>query len=313
MSSFAKATKASTWLRLCTYGVSGSGKTYTSLRMAKGIGSKVALIDSERGRASKYADRFDFDTCVLEDKTIDGYKRVIKEAEAAKYPILIIDSLSHAWEELKDEVEKIGRAHFGGNSWAAWSRGTPKQMAFIDMITSYPGHVLTTMRSRTDWVQSVDGRGKKSYERTGTSPVQGKGIEYEFDLLMVLSTDHEAKIEKDNSGQFQDHLIDRPGEEFGRAMAAWLEDGATDPDFECKRLSQRVRNARDLAIEKGCTAEQVDSALALVKGKKPDDVKIGQLEATVEMLESLEPELAPSKAQTAAADARLADDEPAPL
>ena len=70
---FARATKSQAKLRLALFGPSGAGKTFTALRLAKGIGGRVALIDTERGSASKYADRFEFDTLQLEDRTLAGY------------------------------------------------------------------------------------------------------------------------------------------------------------------------------------------------------------------------------------------------
>ncbi|SDH85517.1 hypothetical protein SAMN04489735_10851, partial [Aneurinibacillus thermoaerophilus] len=55
---FVKATKAKSRARIALCGPSGAGKTYTSLRLASGLGEKVAVIDTERGSASKYADEF---------------------------------------------------------------------------------------------------------------------------------------------------------------------------------------------------------------------------------------------------------------
>jgi hypothetical protein len=43
-------------LRLALCGTSGSRKTYTLLQLATELGGPVALVDSERGSASKYAD-----------------------------------------------------------------------------------------------------------------------------------------------------------------------------------------------------------------------------------------------------------------
>jgi hypothetical protein len=84
------------------------------------------------------------------------------------------------------------------------------------------------MRSKTEWT-TVDNNGKKTPQRVGLAPEQGKGIEYEFDLLVEISTDHVANVIKDRTGKFQDKLIDKPGEEFGRQLAAWLSDGLPSP------------------------------------------------------------------------------------
>ena len=71
MSSFKKATKEKAKLRLAVFGVSGSGKTFSALRIAKGLGGKIAVIDTERNSACKYSDRFDFDVCDAKKPSIE--------------------------------------------------------------------------------------------------------------------------------------------------------------------------------------------------------------------------------------------------
>lgn len=146
---FQKASKSKSKLRLAIFAPAGGGKSRTSLSIAKGLGGKVAVIDTERGSASKYADRFDFDVCELLEPTIDNYVKTINDAIG--YDVLIIDSLSHGWADLLQEVEKIAQAKFRGNTWSAWSEGTPKQRKLVDAILSYPGHVIATMRVKTEW------------------------------------------------------------------------------------------------------------------------------------------------------------------
>lgn len=62
---FSKAVRKRAKLRLALTGPSGSGKTYGALMLAKGIGGKIAVIDSEHGSASLYAHLADFDTLEL--------------------------------------------------------------------------------------------------------------------------------------------------------------------------------------------------------------------------------------------------------
>lgn len=222
---FKKATKSQSRLRAALFGPSGSGKTFTALRIATGIGGRIAVIDTERYSAAKYADRFSFDSCDLADRSIGGYVAAIKAAADAGYQVLIIDSLSHGWQELMEQVDKIAKAKYRGNSWSAWSEATPQQRALVDAILRYPGHVLATMRSKTEWQTTSDAGGKARPVRVGLAPEQGKGIEYEFDLLIELSTEHVANVIKDRTGKYQDKLIELPGEPFGRELAAWLSDG----------------------------------------------------------------------------------------
>jgi hypothetical protein len=228
---FKKAVKSQAKLRAALFGPSGAGKTYSALAIASGMGSKIALIDSERGSASKYADRFNFDADDLVNKTIEEYVQKIHDAGAAGYDVLIIDSLSHAWQELLEEIDKLANAKYKGNTWSAWSEGTPKQHHLVDAILSFPGHVLATMRSKTEWQTEQGNNGKSRPVRVGLAPEQGKGIEYEFDLLLEISTDHIANVIKDRTGKFQDKLIDKPGKEFGEQMVAWLSEGAPAAPF----------------------------------------------------------------------------------
>lgn len=281
---FRKATKQQVNLRGAIFGPSGSGKTFSCLRIATGLGGKVAVIDTERGSASRYADRFTFDVCDLHDRSIDGYCEAINDAAAAGYRVLIIDSLSHAWEELRQEVEKIARAKYRGNTWSAWSDGTPMQMQFIDALLNFPGHVLATMRSRTEWTQETTDNGKTRPVRVGTGPIQGKGIEYEFDFLVELSAEHVATIIKDRTGKFQDQTIDKPGENFGKALAEWLKDGSPDPattpasDEALATIdvlidatdTDRVKLLSHFGVEslRSMTAAQADQCLTLLERKK---------------------------------------------
>ena len=226
---FTKATKEAARLRAAVFGPSGAGKTFTSLRLAAGIGGRIALIDSERRTASKYADRFEFDVADLGSgqHSIENYVRAIRAAAEAGYNVLIIDSLTHAWQELLAEVDAIAKAKYHGNTWSAWSVGTPKQRALVDSILDYPGHVIATMRSKTEWTTEKDRNGKDKPVRIGLTPEQGKGIEYEFDMLFELTVDHVLTVIKDRSGKFQDRLFESPGEAFGAEMATWLNEGAS--------------------------------------------------------------------------------------
>ena len=230
---FTKATKSQARLRCACFGPAGAGKTFSCLRIAAGLAAatagRVALIDTERGSASKYADRFEFDTCALDNRTIDGYLKALEAAAEAGYAVLIIDSLSHAWQELLADMNRIARARFGGNTWAAWSEGTPRQRRFVDALVQHPAHVLATIRSKTEWTQQTNERGKAEPVRVGLAPEQGKGIEFEFDLLLELNTDHTASILKDRTGKFQDAIIECPGEVFGAELAAWLAEGTPAP------------------------------------------------------------------------------------
>ena len=62
---FRKAEKKKAKLRLAITGVAGSGKTYGALKVAQGLGGKIAMIDTENGSGDLYSDKFDYDVCSI--------------------------------------------------------------------------------------------------------------------------------------------------------------------------------------------------------------------------------------------------------
>lgn len=273
---FVKATKSKSKLRLALSGPAGSGKTMTSLRIASGIGGMIGVIDTERGSASLYADRFQFIVSEIEDKSIDGYCAAMHEAAQAGVEVLIIDSLTHAWESLLEDVERIAKAKYRGNTWSAWNEGTPKQRLLVNAILDFPGHIIATMRSKTEWAEEKDERtGKMKPVRIGLAPMQGKGIEYEFSLLMELNTDHYATVLKDRTGKYQDKHIEKPGEDLGKELVEWLNTGA---EVIAKTATE---TGRDLRVEHKTAAKGTgDAEFDAVLAKLPDLVKrLGSREA----------------------------------
>ena len=41
-------------------------------------------------------------------------------------------------------------------------------------------------------------------------------------MLIELNQDHFANVIKDRTGKFQDDIIEKPGEKFGKELAEWL-------------------------------------------------------------------------------------------
>ncbi len=107
---FHKAVKYDAKLRFAICGPSGSGKTYTLLQLATELGGPVALVDTERGSASKYADIFDFDVLELASYDPTRLLEIIDEVATAGYRVLCIDSLSHFWIGKDGELDKVDRA-----------------------------------------------------------------------------------------------------------------------------------------------------------------------------------------------------------
>lgn len=225
---FQKATKKNATIKLALTGPSGSGKTYSALLIAKGLGGKTALLDTEYGSASLYSDIFDFDTWDEQDPSgfpPEYYIRVIKAAEEAGYQNLIIDSLSHEWSGrggCLEIADALGRTRFRGNSYVAWGEVTPRHNALIEAIVSAKINIIATMRAKTEYSLNKDEKtGKTTPTKLGIGSIQRDGMDYEFTTMFELDRDsHIASAGKDRTSLFRDPFIIT--EETGKRISEWL-------------------------------------------------------------------------------------------
>lgn len=232
MSGFKKASKAQAKLRLGLVGPAGSGKTMTAIRVAHGLGGRVAVIDTERGSASLYAGERGLAFDVLELETYEAAKFIdaIQEAEQAGYDVLIIDSLSHAWAGKGGILEFVDNAakRSGGGSFSGWRDATPRHNQLVDAILGAKLHIICTLRSKVEHViETVNGR--TQVRKVGLQPVQRDGLEYEFTVVGDVTQDHELIITKTRAAWLKDQIIREAGEELGKQLAAWLAAGSTEP------------------------------------------------------------------------------------
>ena len=283
MIKFQKATKENLRARVALYGPSGAGKTYTALRLAGGLGKKIAAVCTEHGSMRKYADKFVFDVMDAHDNpdgpTVDFMVESIQAAEQGGYDVLIIDSLTHTWKSLCEEVSRIAKAKFSGNTHAAWMEGTPKQARLIEAILGAKLHIICTMRARTEWIIEQKGN-KKEIRRVGLGPQQGKGIEFEFDLLMELSDTHIGQVVKDRSSIYQDKFIEKPGEEMGRGLLGWLTtDRAVAARNQARQeaLTPAPAESQSKPVVADWRSYVVNVGSAAVKGRKLGDLDVAVL------------------------------------
>lgn len=235
---FVKATKKQSKLRMALIGPSGSGKTYSALAIGSGLGQRIAVVDTERGSASKYSDRFEFDVMELESYHPQAYIDAIFEAEMAGYEVLILDSLSHAWMGKDGALELVDRAkqrQKTENSFTAWRDVTPLHNALVDAILRSKLHVIGTMRSKTEYVmEEVERNGRKFTQprKVGLAPIQRDGLEYEFDVIGDMDLDNRLVVGKTRCPAIAGGVYHEPGEQFASILRAWLEDGEPVPTLE---------------------------------------------------------------------------------
>lgn len=269
---FKKAERKQAKLRLALAGPSGAGKTYSALLIAKGLGGKIAVLDTEKGSASLYSDLVDFDVVDLTAPfTPERYIEVLTAAEAAGYDTLIIDSYSHEWTGpggCLEDNEKLAHSKFKGNTWAAWNETTPRHRKLTNKILGSSLHIICTMRSKTETVQ---GEGKKII-KLGMKSEQREGTDYEFTVVLDVSHDtHEAVASKDRTRLFNGYEVIT--EDTGRKLIAWLNGGTSVKD-QLVDLIADIANAKDMESLQSAfsaaytTARGDDESLAMVVAAK---------------------------------------------
>lgn len=229
---FQPATKQQARARVAFAGPSGSGKTYWALLWAEELaeGGKIAVIDTERGSASLYADRFKFDVLQMAPPYHpDRLVEALDSAQQAGYGVVVCDSLTHFWSGPGGTLEIVDQAagRFKGNSHAAWQVGTPIQQKMVDTILAYDGHILATMRSKTEWAMEEGANGRVSPRKIGLSPQQRADIEYEFTLFLEIEVQtHRAAVSKTRFDGFADKVFNpEEAREAAQHFMAWLGSG----------------------------------------------------------------------------------------
>ncbi|WP_234484020.1 ATP-binding protein [Noviherbaspirillum pedocola] len=260
-----RATKRRAKLRLGMSGPAGSGKTYSALLIAGGLGGRIGMIDTEHGSGDLYADLLPEGYDVLQltpPYSPARYIEAIHALEDAGVQTIIIDSLSHAWTGEGGSLDRQGKiADKSGNSWQAWRQVTPEHNALVEALLQSRCHIIATMRAKTEYVQEKDDRtGKSVVRKVGLAPVMRDGIEYEFTTFFELDVHHMAFAGKDRTRLF-DGTIFKPDMETGHQLLAWLDSGVDAPVKRAMSEEQRVEACN--AISNANTLDELFKAFSL--------------------------------------------------
>jgi hypothetical protein len=252
MSGFVKAKRAAAKLRITISGQSGAGKTFSALRLARGLArswDRVAIICSEQGSAHKYSHLGDYSVLVLPDTSPRGYVNAMKLATTADFDVVIVDSATHEWKhcmEWNDKLQQSGKY----NKFTAWGIVTPAHDSFVQAIVTHPCHIICTTRRKAEHIQTEE-HGKKTIKKVGMQEEQRPGWEYEFDLALFLAREgHLAEIDKTRLTHLDARMPFLIDEKFGEELREWSESGAPAPApcYTATPDQKRYLYARMLAI-----------------------------------------------------------------
>lgn len=246
---FKPAVRGDEHLLIGLAGGTGSGKTFTAMRLASGLaGNKpFAVIDTEAGRAKHYADRFKFDHGDLTAPfRPERYRDAILAADAARYPVIVVDSFSHEWAGeggiLEWQEEELDR--MAGNDWqrresckrAAWIKPKMAHKSMVQRLLQIRSHLILCFRAEEKQDQVKDPKtGKWEFvpkrTRTGLNgwiPICEKNLPFELTASFLLTEEapgipRPIKLEEQHRPYFP--LDTRIDEESGRLLGEWAAGG----------------------------------------------------------------------------------------
>jgi len=294
---FRPAARENVGLLIGLSGSSGSGKTYTAMRLAKGIAGDraFAVIDTEAGRAKHYADQFKFDHGDLTPPfRPDTYAEAIAAADKAKYPVIVVDSMSHEWagdggilDWQDDEVTRMAKddvARREAVKMAAWIKPKMAHKQMVQRLLQVRAHLILCFRAEAK-IEMVKVGGKLEIREkqspaglNGWIPIAEKSLPYELTVSFLLMADKPGvplaiKLQEQHKALFP---LDKPiTEESGARLAAWAKGGAASANSTASENSTAdvADRAHDwlVAISDASTkADLVNVGKQLRAAKLPD-------------------------------------------
>lgn len=245
---FRPALRENVGLLIGLVGASGSGKTYTAMRLAAGISGdrRFAVIDTEAGRAKHYAEQFKFDHGDLKPPfRPNNYAEAIKAADEAGYPVIVVDSTSHEhagegglldWHD--EELHRMA-----GDDWkrreacnmAAWIKPKTAHKQMVQKLLQVRAHLILCFRAE-EKVEMVKEEGKwKIVPKSSPTGLQGwipiceKSLPYELTCSFLFTADAPGvpkpiKLQAQHRSLFP--LDKAITEESGRNLAEWAKGSA---------------------------------------------------------------------------------------
>lgn len=263
---FRPAVRESVGLIIGLAGSSGSGKTYTAMRLATGIAgsARFCVIDTEGGRAKHYADMFAFDHGDLHPPfSPERYADAIKAADDAGYPVIVVDSMSHEWAgeggvlDMQEEDFKA-KGYSENSRMSSWIRPKMAHKQMVQRLLQIRGHLILCFRAEEKIDMIKEGGKTKVVPKEGSGgfkgwlPICEKNLPYELTVSFLLMAERPGvplpiKLQEQHRALFP---TDQPiTEESGRAIAAWAAGRERTPEEVLLELREAsLKGTRQLRV-----------------------------------------------------------------
>jgi hypothetical protein len=193
--------------------------------------------------------------------------------------VVIIDSLTHAWTAeggMLDIHEEAIKKQRTANSYTAWADVTPLHRKLVDAILTSPVHVISTIRSDTEYSQEKDSTGKTVVKKIGMKPQFRKGLDYEMTIVFSLEQNHQATITKSRINTFPVNEVILPTAETGVKLLEWLNEGDEAPT--CSECGKDVQPYGPMSASQVALASnrKYGRTLCIVCGNKAKELSYNE-------------------------------------
>lgn len=232
-------------------GISGSGKTYTALKLARGMVSKaseIGFLDTENKRGSLYADILDGPFMIGDlypPFSPKRYSEAIKEFQDAGVKVLVIDSVSHEWEG-EGGCDDIANMKLGNSNMPNWIGAKRDHKSFMNTLLQCNMNIICCLRAR----EKTDFKNPNKPISLGIQPVCEKN--FMFEMTASLLMENEGKTQrfmkmpeflKEAFGTGTGYI----GEETGKKIIDWINTGKKE-DPEVTRLKSEMLMACEFGL-----------------------------------------------------------------
>ncbi len=262
-------------------GTTGSGKTESAMRIARGIvgpKGKFVVIDTENKRALNKKTRYQpWDHLNLKPPySPESFKGALDAAEKAGYKAIVVDNFSHEWfgeggcSDIQEEaLERLS----GGNaakamqlSALAWKKPKQDHKKLMYRILQCSVPVIFCLRAEPKIKFTKDENGKMQVVDAGWQPIAEKMFGYEMLCYILLMPDnpgvpfHLKQLEPEFRAMFPDGK--QINENAGRLIAEWAASGGNGKAKpEATKDAPEFVNSETGEITEGPSPEEERAAL----------------------------------------------------
>ncbi len=289
---FTAADNTKPFFKAALEGFAGSGKTYTASLIARGlhqrIKSKKPIVIFDTEKAAKFLKPLfaekKIKLLVRESKSLADLKETMRRMKEGAGDILIIDSISHVWENFLEAYrKKANRTFLQFQDWGI-IKPTWKQ-EFSEPFVNEPYHIIMCGRAGYEYESEInpDTRKREIYKSGVKMKVEGETA-YEPDMLLLMER-YEEVIGKDEKKVWREATVlkDR----------AALLDGKTfkNPTFE--NFAPTIEAMMDNPFDKKSILTPEGDAAVLFKTEEQKLVFRKERDKWIEEIEGLLARVAP--------------------